>query len=97
MGPLRFNIIGLTTQVTDGVYLIQLNNRYPIETLRRTMFHELVHVMQFERDMLIELHDRVFWEGMLSTWAVPWGDRPWEIHAEKLTDQLFVPTCEEDI
>ncbi len=96
IAPLRFNIVGLTTEIKDGVYLIQLNSIYPVETLQRTMFHELVHVLQFDKRYLIEAFGEVFWRGERSTWNVPWGNRPWEIHAEKLTNQLFVPSCEED-
>ena len=96
ISPLRFNIIGLTTEITDGTYLIQLNSMYPVDILQRTMFHELVHVLQFNRRYLIEAFGEVFWKGEISTWDVPWGERPWEIHAEELTDQLFVPTNKED-
>jgi hypothetical protein len=91
IAPLRFNIVGLTTEITKGVYLIQLNSMYPIETLQRTMFHELAHVLQFERGYLISRFGRVYWKGEESTWALPWNMRPWEIHAEKLTDELFQP------
>lgn len=91
IAPLHFNIVGLTTEITKGVYLIQLNPIYPVETLQRTMFHELVHVLQFERGYLISRFGTVYWKGEESTWALPWNMRPWEIHAEKLTDELFQP------
>ncbi len=97
IAPLRFNIIGLTTQIKEDVYLIQLNSIYPVDILQRTMFHELVHVLQFDRRYLIEGFGLVFWKGEASSWNVPWGARPWEIHAEELTDQFFVPSFEEDI
>ena len=100
MSPLDFRIIGLTTEILPGVYLIQLNNRYPLDKLERTWFHELVHVYQFERGLLKEGFGTVFWMGQLNTWLQPWANRPWEIHAEKFTDELFVPSteaCEEDI
>ena len=94
MSPLDFRIIGLTTEVLPGVYLIQLNNNYPLEKLQRTWFHELVHVYQFEKGLLKEGFGTVFWMGRLNTWLQPWDTRPWEIHAEKLTDELFVPNAE---
>ena len=100
MSPLDFRIVGLTTEVLPGVYLIQLNNNYPLEKLQRTWFHELVHVYQFENGLLKEGFGTVFWMGKLNTWLQPWANRPWEIHAEKFTDELFVPSaevCEEDI
>lgn len=91
MSPLNFRIIGLTTEVMPGVYLVQLNSQYPVERLQRTFFHELVHVYQMHNGLLKEGMGIVFWMGQLSTWQQPWGERAWEIHAEKWTDEMFVP------
>ena len=55
MSPLDFRIVGLTTEILPGVYLIQLNSRYSLEKLERTFFHELVHVYQFENNLLKEV------------------------------------------
>ena len=94
MSPLDFRIVGLTTEILPGVYLIQLNNNYSLEKLQRTWFHELVHVYQFEKGLLKEGYGTVFWMGRLNTWLQPWKDRPWEQHAEKVTDALFIPNAE---
>ena len=97
MGPLHPRIIGLTTEVTKGVYLIQLNSIYSIKVLQRTLFHELAHVYQFERGLLQDMGDIIIWNGRIYGWGQPWADRPWELHAEKLVEELFIPLCEDDI
>jgi len=94
MAPLDFRIIGLTTEILPNIYLIQLNSRYTLERLERTFFHELVHVYQFEKGLLKEGFGLVTWRGQISTWDQPWGDRPWEQHAEELTHKLFIPRAE---
>ena len=97
MGPLHPRIIGLTTEVTKGVYLIQLNSMYSVSVLQRTLFHELAHVYQFERKLLQDMGNIIIWNDMIYDWSQPWADRPWEQHAEKLVEELFVPICEDDI
>jgi len=92
MSPLDFRIVGLTTEILPGVYLIQLNSRYNLEKLERTFFHELVHVYQFENNLLKEGLGLVLWNNQVFGWNQTWEDRPWEQHAEKLTDELFVPS-----
>ena len=97
IAPLHPRIIGLTTEVSKGTYLIQLNGIYSIEILQRTLFHELAHVYQFEKGLLKEMGKRIIWKDSLYDWSQPWSERPWEIHAEELVEQLFVPICEDDI
>lgn len=90
LAPLHPRILGLTTEIGDNVYLIQLNSQYGLRQLQRTLFHELVHVYQFERNMLETGPGLVWWEGNIYTWLIPWAYRPWEIHAEHLTDELYI-------
>lgn len=97
MGPLHPRIIGLTTEVSRGVYLIQLNSMYSVETLQRTLFHELAHVYQFERGILQDMGDIILWKGKVYGWDKRWSERPWELHAEGLVEELFVPIGEDDI
>jgi hypothetical protein len=97
MGPLHPRIIGLTTQVGKDVYLIQLNSMYSIQVLQRTLFHELAHVYQFERGLLQDMGNMIIWNDTIYGWNQPWADRPWEQHAEKLVEELFVPISEDDI
>lgn len=96
-GPLHPRIGGLTTKIVDGVYFIQMNPTWDLETAQRTFFHELVHVYQFRKGWLIERQTHAVWKGIEYSWFLPWILRPWEIHAELLTDALFVPSCEADI
>ena len=91
MSPLSLNIIGLTTKIIDGVYLIQLNGLYTAEQLNRTLLHELAHVYQMEREMLIEDFGLVIWNVEIYSWETPYAKRPWEIHAEQMVEQLYVP------
>ncbi len=88
--PLHPRIGGLTTQVTDRVYFIQINSFYPLFSARRILMHELVHVFQFEKGWLKELPGGVvLWKDDYYTWGVPWSQRPWEIQAEEWTEELF--------
>lgn len=88
--PLHPRIGGLTTEVEEGVYFIQINSIYPLLSARRILFHELVHVLQFERGWLKEYPAGiVYWQGQLYTWALPWNQRPWEVQAEEYTAKLF--------
>lgn len=89
--PLHYRIGGMTTKIENGIYFIQINPAWDLNTAQRTMLHEYVHVLQFHRGMLIEGPGNiVIWKGGFYTWSIPWHQRPWEIHAEKLTDKLFV-------
>ena len=90
LAPLHPRIVGLTTEIGDNVYLIQLNTGYGLKALQRTLFHELVHVYQFEKNWLETGPGLVWWRGSIYTWLLPWGMRPWEIHAERLTDELYI-------
>lgn len=88
-GPLHPRIGGLTTEIVDGVYFIQMNPRYDLATAQRTFFHELVHVYQFRMNWLIERQTDVLWKGQVWSWKVPWILRPWELQAEAYTNELF--------
>jgi hypothetical protein len=87
--PLNFRVLGLTTRLSNGTYFIQLNKTYPLKTIQRTFFHELVHVYQFQRGLLREDGVFVYWKGQAYDWNSPWHMRPWEIHAEAMTDSLY--------
>lgn len=91
-GPLEDRIVGLTTKISEDTYFIQINKKFPFKVTERALMHEMIHVYQFKTNMLAETNiGLVSWKGDLYTWLIPWGLRPWEIHAEILTDKLFVP------
>jgi len=89
-GPLHPRIGGLTTEIVDDVYFIQINARYGLAEAQRIFFHELVHVYQFRRNWLTERPRDVIWMGQIFSWRIPWILRPWELQAELYTEQLFV-------
>ena len=87
--PLHPRIGGLTTQISPGVYFIQINPLYPFHLAQKVLMHELVHVHQFHSGLLFETNTGVIWKGTEWSWLVPWSDRPWEIQAEEYVDKLF--------
>jgi hypothetical protein len=90
--PLHPNVLGLTTEVADGIFFIQLSRGLTLEQTQRVLMHELIHVYQFHHNLLEDLPGHVVrWKGDLYRWSLPWKDRPWEINAEAWSDELFKP------
>lgn len=88
--PLHTYIGGLTTQISQDVYFIQINSRYPLKAAQRILMHELIHVHQFNKGWLVELpNNRVLWKNDLWSWLTPWSERPWEIQAEEWSNRLY--------
>lgn len=88
--PLNPRIIGLTTEVKDDIFFIQLSRGLSLEETQRVLMHELIHVYQFHYNLLEDLPgDLVRWQDSIYTWDLPWKERPWEIHAEALSTELF--------
>lgn len=85
--PLHPRLIGITYKLANNLYLIGLNPLYSQQTLERTLFHELVHVKQLDRQHL----NGSLWMGLPQDWSLPWSSRPWEQQAERETDLLYKP------
>lgn len=85
--PLHPRLLGITYKLANNIYLIGLNPLYSHQTLQRTLFHELVHVKQLDRQHL----DRDLWMGQPQDWSLPWSSRPWEQQAEAETHLLYKP------
>lgn len=85
--PLHPRLLGITYKLAPNIYLIGLNPLYSHQTLQRTLFHELVHVKQLDRQHL----DRGLWMGQPQDWTLPWSSRPWEQQAEAETHLLYKP------
>ena len=85
--PLHPRLIGITYKLQNNLYLIGLNPLYSQQTLERTLFHELVHVKQLDRQHL----NGSLWMGLPQDWSLPWSSRPWEQQAERETDLLYKP------
>ena len=85
--PLHPRLLGITYKLANNTYLIGLNPLYSQQTLQRTLFHELVHVKQLDRNHLYGS----LWMGKPQDWSLPWSSRPWEQQAEAETDKLYKP------
>lgn len=85
--PLHPRLIGITYKLQNNLYLIGLNPLYSHLTLQRTLFHELVHVKQLDRQHL----NGDQWMGKPQDWSLPWSSRPWEQQAEAETDLFYKP------
>ena len=85
--PLHPRLLGITYKLANNIYLIGLNPLYRHQDLQRTLFHELVHVKQLDRQHL----DRDLWMGQPQDWSLPWHSRPWEQQAEAETRLLYKP------
>ena len=85
--PLHPRLLGITYKLASNTYLIGLNPLYSQQTLQRTLFHELVHVKQLDRNHLYGS----LWMGKPQDWSLPWSSRPWEQQAEAETHKLYKP------
>ena len=85
--PLHPRLLGITYKLANNIYLIGLNPIYSQQTLQRTLFHELVHVKQLDRNHLYGS----LWMGKPQDWSLPWSSRPWEQQAEAETHLLYKP------
>ena len=85
--PLHPRLLGITYKLANNTYLIGLNPLYSHPTLQRTLFHELVHVKQLDRQHL----NGTLWMGQPQDWSLPWSSRPWEQQAEAETELLYKP------
>ena len=85
--PLHPRLLGITYKLANNLYLIGLNPIYSHPILQRTLFHELVHVKQLDRQHL----NGTLWMGQPQDWSLPWSSRPWEQQAERETELLYKP------
>lgn len=83
---------GFCTQEEDDSYLIELSYDLRGEDLIRTVIHELIHVRQYVRGELKQIHKdgvgpRMYWHNIDMT-DRSYDERPWEQEAHSLEDQL---------
>jgi hypothetical protein len=86
---LRPGILGITKQITEQEYLIQIS---PYQTQKEwdiTLLHELVHVKQFMRERLKSREGKWYWEAKPIDWNKPYRTRPWEQQAFKESEQYW--------
>ena len=84
---------GFCTQDDNHSFTIQLHPNLDDETFDRTILHELVHVHQYSIGTLGQYHisgsgPRVIWKGEDIT-DCQYDDRPCEIEARQLEEQLY--------
>lgn len=82
-------IAGSTHQITDNVYLIQLNQLHKRDQWS-TVIHELVHVKQMVKRHLVRAQLQWYWHQKPIDWRLPYKQRPWELEAER--ESLLIQT-----
>ena len=80
--PLNYRIAGITRHIDDHYILIDLNPLYAYEW-DHVFMHELIHAQQIIKGDLVQNGDIWYWKGEIVDWSISWGNRPWEIDAEK--------------
>lgn len=86
-----------TPEVADGTpdtFEIELAPSIDLDTLTKTLIHEMIHVGQYLRGDLVQghnSHDGLFeinWKGITHT-GIQYTSRPWEIEADELESQMY--------
>jgi len=83
--PLQYTLGGLTNNVYDHTYVIQLQRNNPNHV--STLFHEFGHVIDAEDGRLEWAPYK--WEGNEIDFSAAWHERPWEISANEWRDCLI--------
>ena len=76
--PLRPGILGITKQITEQEYLIQITPNQTRLQWDITLLHELVHVKQFIRRQLYLEANKWHWQKKPIDWKQPYLEREWE-------------------
>lgn len=87
---LPFGVNGVTYDLGNSTYLIQLVHQENDEDRWWTLLHEWAHVFQFVKGQLEEpVNGPIKWMGMPNDFSKPWSERPWEIGAEEIANELW--------
>lgn len=81
----------------DGYHLFVYKNEHEIEIrsdldkedLITAIFHEMVHVKQFERRELKSVRGGHIWKNQFFPFCTPYLDRPWETEAYMLQEEMI--------
>ena len=76
-----FDDAGLTTRVTDDLFIVAVNSRQNMKDLGLTLAHELVHVKQMAKGQLRTVGGKTMWAGKPYKPSTEYLQRPWEIQA----------------
>lgn len=80
--PLHPRIVGLTREISSGVFIVDLNPIYSEWKLERTLIHEITHVYQIYNGILKIEGECFVWKNQEYPFSTPYKTRPWEIDAE---------------
>jgi hypothetical protein len=72
---------GVTTRVTDDLYMVIINVNQSVKDIGLTLAHEFVHVKQFARGQLKTARGRVRWAGKPVKEGLDYLSQPWEVEA----------------
>lgn len=87
---LPFGVNGVTYDLGNSTYLIQLIHQKEAVDRWWTLLHEWGHIFQFVDGKLEEpVNGPIKWMGMPNDFNKPWSERPWEIGADKIANDLW--------
>lgn len=87
---LPFGVNGVTYDLGNSTFLIQIVHQEKDEDRWWTLLHEWAHVLQFVEGELEEpINGPIKWMGMPNDFSKPWSERPWEIGAEEMANELW--------
>jgi hypothetical protein len=87
---LPFGVNGVTYDLGNSTYLIQLVHQTDDRDRWWTLLHEWAHVLQFTNGKLEEPIDGpIKWMGMPNDFNKPWSERPWELEADEIASNLW--------
>jgi hypothetical protein len=81
---------GVTYDLGNSTYLIQLVHQPDQRDRWWTLLHEWSHVIQFSQGKLEEPNNGpIRWMGVPSDFNKPWSERPWELEADVMANKLW--------
>jgi len=87
---LPFGVNGVTYDLGNSTYLIQLVHQKESVDRWWTLLHEWSHVFQFVEGKLEEpINGPIKWMGIPNDFSKPWSERPWEIEADQMANDLW--------
>jgi hypothetical protein len=84
---------GFCTREDSRQFLFEIASNQSVESIVRTIIHEMVHVRQYVYGQLKQKHSkesglRIYWTGEDYS-EVRYSDQPWEIEAYELEETLY--------
>jgi len=87
---LPFGVNGVTYDLGNSTFLIQLAHQSKNIDRWWTLLHEWAHVYQFDLGKLEEpVNGPIKWMGLPNDFSKPWSERPWELDADSIANNLW--------